>query len=340
MTNLLIISDSAVDRMLLQKFLSKFSGLSVINTVSDEMELLTKLNPDEAPDVILIVKNKDVDQINRIIQFLKQLYNARIIVSSSMDYVQSADKSVIFYPKTDLSISNKNFDPWIKKLAQKIKGITARTDDSDSTKIEEGYSQTKKRIHPALKKKIHLIAIGSSTGGPQTLNKIFSELPAQLKVPIVVVQHMPENFLQVLIEWIKSNSALPVQIAQEGEFPLPGNIYFAPDHHHLVIEKSGKFHLIDAPPRHNVKPSVSYLFESVANVYGDKALGILLTGMGKDGAAELALMKKKGAITIAQSKKSCVVFGMPKEAIKLDGATFILSPEEIVLKIKEIFKLN
>ncbi len=341
MVRLLIISDSAVDRTLLKQALSKFPGLQVMDAVGDELELLSRLKQENTPDVVLIYKKNNLEKLSGIVQFLQQLYGARIIVSAPKRTYLPVEYPVDYFPKIELKIATPEFNRWLKELVEKIRGSSSAASFSDDgTKIEDTYLSIRKKSGMPIRRKIQFIAIGASTGGPQTLHKIFSGFPKSLNVPVAVVQHMPENFLPVLIEWLKSSSPLPVQIAKNGERPLNGHIYFAPDHAHLIIDSSGKFKLIDAPQRHNVKPSVSYLFESVANVYGDRALGILLTGMGKDGAAELALIKEKGGITIAQSKSSCVVFGMPKEAIRLNGATFILSPDEIVRKVKEIFSLR
>ena len=335
---MLIISDSAVDRTLLKQALKKFQGLQVMDAVGDELELLRKLKQEDTPDVVLIYKKNGLDGLSGIVRFLQQLYGARIIVSAPKSTYLPFEYPVDYFPKIELKITTPEFNHWLQKLVQTIKGSsTGISVSDDGTKLEKTYSRIREKSRVPIRRKIQFIAIGASTGGPQTLYKIFSGFPKNLNVPVAVVQHMPENFLPVLIEWLKNGSSLPVQIAKNGERPLNGHIYFAPDHAHLTVDSSGKFKLIDAPQKHNVKPSVSYLFESVANVYGDRALGILLTGMGKDGAAELALIKEKGGITIAQSKSSCVVFGMPKEAIRLNGATFILSPEEIVQKVKDIF---
>ncbi len=121
-----------------------------------------------------------------------------------------------------------------------------------------------------------------------------------------------------------------MQLAVNGQVALPGRVYVAPDNFHMGIDKGLRLSLSDAPPDVGLKPSVAHLFRSVAESIGDKAVGILLTGMGRDGARELKLMKDKGAITIAQDADSSVVFGMPGEAISLNAATSVLSPGEII----------
>jgi len=139
----------------------------------------------------------------------------------------------------------------------------------------------------------------------------------------------------VLIGWLQNDCPLPIEIAKGGARPLAGHVYFAPDRFHLILDEQKKFKLINAPPMHNVKPSVSYLFKSVAEVYGKRSMGILFTGMGKDGARELGLIKEKGGVTFAQDKESSIIYGMPKEAARLDAAVYILPPEEIARKLQE-----
>ena len=199
--------------------------------------------------------------------------------------------------------------------------------------------------HPAVKRKapqptakmgfreanvqIQAIAIGASTGGPPVLQQILSGLPHDLSVPVLMVQHIAAGFTRGFVEWLSGATRFPVHIALHGEYPLPGHGYIAPDGFHLGIGNGPHIVLSDHAPENGLRPSVAYLFRSVAQTLGPRAAGVLLTGMGCDGAAELKMMKEKGAITIAQDKESCVVNGMPGEAVNLNAATHILSPPEI-----------
>lgn len=183
-----------------------------------------------------------------------------------------------------------------------------------------------------------LIAIGSSTGGPLVLQQILSSLPKDLPVPIVVVQHITEGFTEGFSEWLMDASGFPVSVAIEGEVMKPGHVYIAPNGRHVTVNSQGRIALKNGVPEHGHMPSVSCLFRSVADAYGAKAIGVLLTGMGKDGSAELGMMKEKGAITLAQDKASSVVHGMPGEAISLGGATYVLPPEKIASALAAITK--
>lgn len=183
---------------------------------------------------------------------------------------------------------------------------------------------------------IRIVAIGASTGGPPVIQKILAELPTDFPLPILVVQHMARGFTEGFVEWLGQTAALPVHLAFNGSQIRAGHVYVAPDGVQMKIDAGGRMLCLDEPPLHGLKPSVSYLFRSLAECFGESAVGVLLTGMGRDGAAELALMRQNGALTIAQDSESSVVFGMPGEAVRLNGASYVLPPERIVLLLQKI----
>ncbi len=179
------------------------------------------------------------------------------------------------------------------------------------------------------KSPIRLVAIGASTGGPPVLKEILKVLPADYPVPIVVVQHISPGFLHGMLEWLQRECAVLLRVGTHGERVVPGTVYFAPDGAHMAIDSSGVLRLTNERSEHGVKPSVSVLFRSVAVSYGSAAMAVLLTGMGKDGAQELRTLYQKGALTVVQDEASCVVFGMPGEALRLGAARCVLNPEAI-----------
>ena len=188
------------------------------------------------------------------------------------------------------------------------------------------------------RQRIEVVAIGASTGGPPVLKDILSKLGQGFSVPILIVQHIASGFLEGMVEWVNKESGLSVKIASNGEHIREGSVYFAPDGHHMGVTGGGRIVLSEGPAENGVRPSVSHLFRSVTKVYGEGGAGVLLTGMGKDGALELAQMKERGAVTVAQDRESCVVYGMPAEAIKLNGAVHVFSPEEITAFLNSIGK--
>ncbi len=148
-------------------------------------------------------------------------------------------------------------------------------------------------------------------------------------MPVICIQHISEGFLQGLLDWLASKCRLQVKIAQVGESPLPGIIYFPAEKKHLELDSQGRFTYSVFPPLDGHRPSVTVTFKSVANFYGRATAGVLLTGMGRDGAEGMRAIASTGGITIAQDEKSCVVFGMPKEAIALGAVKHILPLQEI-----------
>lgn len=183
---------------------------------------------------------------------------------------------------------------------------------------------------------IKLVAIGASTGGPPALQTILSGLPKDFPVPVLIVQHIAAGFTQGLVEWLALSSKLPVHLPTHGQLVLAGNVYVAPDELHMAIGGDGRIQLSADEPENSLRPSISYLFRSVVKTCGPSAIGVLLTGMGKDGAWELKLMKEQGALTIAQDRESSVVHGMPGEAAKMGGASYVLSPEKICIALASL----
>lgn len=178
--------------------------------------------------------------------------------------------------------------------------------------------------------RIKVVAIGASTGGPPLLRQILSGLAPDFDAAVLVVQHMAEGFTENFVHWLNQHSRLPVQLAENGMRIAPGRVYVAPDGSQMETGPGDRIVLSGAPAENGVRPSASTLFRSVARYYGRQATGVLLSGMGSDGAAGLKIMKDQGGITIAQNKESSVVFGMPFEAIRLEAALYILPPEGIV----------
>lgn len=187
-----------------------------------------------------------------------------------------------------------------------------------------------------LPSRVRIVALGASTGGPPVLQIILAALPAAFPAPLVIVQHMAPGFSAGFAEWLAQSCALPVRLAAQGEPLLPGHVYLAPDALQMKVARPGQIVLSHDAPEHGLRPSVSCLFRSVAEVYGADAVAGLLTGMGRDGARELRLLRDRGAFTFAQDKDSSVVHGMPGEAIRLDAARLVLPPEKIAVVLASL----
>jgi two-component system chemotaxis response regulator CheB len=165
-----------------------------------------------------------------------------------------------------------------------------------------------------------------------------SGLNANFPAPVLIVQHMASGFIRGFAEWLALSCRLPVHVASNNERILPGHVYVAPDGFQMLLETGGRLKLSGDPAENGLRPSVSSLFRSVARVCGKNAVGVLLTGMGRDGADELLTMKKQGAVTIAQDEASSVIYSMPAEAVRVGAATHVLPPDRIAPMLESLVK--
>jgi two-component system response regulator WspF len=182
-----------------------------------------------------------------------------------------------------------------------------------------------------------LVAIGSSAGGPAALEQLLKGLPVNFPAAIVLVQHVDQVFAAGMAEWLSSASGLPVRLAREGEPPRSGTVLLAGTNHHIRLLKNGTLAYTAEPVNEIYRPSIDVFFESVARYWTGDAVGVLLTGMGRDGAQGLKLMRQQGYLTIAQDQQSCAVYGMPKAAAAIDAAVEIRPLETISMRLKEVF---
>jgi two-component system chemotaxis response regulator CheB len=168
------------------------------------------------------------------------------------------------------------------------------------------------------------IALAASTGGPQAIQAVLQSIGHGLDVPLFIVQHITAGFAPGMVSWLSSTCPQAVKLAEQGEQPRGGTVYLAPQDHHLMLARRGTLVLSSAPPVRGFRPSASVLFESVAEYYGARAVGAILTGMGDDGAAGLGALRAAGAVTIAQDEATSVVYGMPAAAVALGAARYVL----------------
>jgi two-component system chemotaxis response regulator CheB len=189
---------------------------------------------------------------------------------------------------------------------------------------------------PMPDRKVRLVALGASTGGPAILAQILGDLSPDLEAPLLIVQHITPGFAFGLAEWLAKETRMRVKLAEPNETVRGGVAYVAPDGVQMGIRPDGRIHLAPRPGGDGLCPSASYLFESVAAAYGRSAMGVLLTGMGQDGAAGLRRLRLAGGITVAQDEATSIVFGMPAEAVRLEAAEYILPPPGIARFIRAL----
>jgi two-component system chemotaxis response regulator CheB len=186
--------------------------------------------------------------------------------------------------------------------------------------------------------RFQIAAVGASTGGPLALKDMLRPLRPGFPAPILIVQHMAYGFTQSFAAWLGEEIALPVAVAAAGMRAEPGRVYVAPEGGHMEVDAEYRLRIRPPGPRELLVPSVARLFASVQRAFGPTAVAILLTGMGKDGAEEMAALRRAGALTVAQDGPSSVVHGMPGEAIKLDGASLVLPPPSIAAVLERAFR--
>jgi len=346
MVRVLVVDDSKVVQQFMVYIFSSDPDIEVVGIASSGNEAI-KLAKEKKPDVITMdihMPGMDGFIATRTIM---EVVPTPIVIVSGILQVDDVTNSFKLFESGAMAIVPR--PPWMEDpdFPEARKSLIQTVKLMSEVKVVRRYPRQSKEyvrvsnLNPpeySENKDVKLIAIGASTGGPSVLKTILSNLPKNLPVPVVIVQHISREFIQGFRDWLSESSIIPLHIAKDGDFLKPGNGYIAPDDFQMGILPGLKINLQKIPSENGLCPSVDYLFRSVANVMGSNALGILLTGMGKDGANELKTMKENGAVTIAQNEESCVVFGMPGEAVKIGAADHILAPEKIVEMISNIFK--
>lgn len=181
----------------------------------------------------------------------------------------------------------------------------------------------------------HVVVLGASTGGPPALRAFLSELPRDFAAAVLVVQHIPAPFTVALAEWLNRTIGPCVRIAEQGDRLRPATVFLAPGDKHLTIRADGRLELDDGPPQHGYRPAVDRLLVSAAEVFGSRACGVILSGMGGDGAAGLLAVRRGGGWTGAQQEDGCAIFGMPKRAVELGAAQWVADPAALALRVAE-----
>lgn len=335
MIKVFIVDDSPTFIEAFRNFLMVDPDINVVGYAKTGDEAIAKI-PVSKPDVVtmdIIMPGKDgLETTKKILEtypvpivILTACYNSKT-EDIMYDAMESGAVSIVPKPRM-LSLDNQEALNVIKtiKIMSEVR-VVKRTIINTKKPVAQAYEK------PSLfcdNNKVVMVCIGASTGGPPVLKTILSHMPSDFPVPILVVQHIACSFLNGMVNWLQSYCKIKISIPNDGDTVVGGNVYFAPDNYHMGIDKNRRIFLSLDPPIHCVRPSVSFLFRSVLKSFGNRFLGVLLTGMGKDGAQEISQLHSLKGITIIQDKESSAVFGMPGEAIKLGAGTFILPPEKI-----------
>lgn len=334
MINVLVVEDSPVVREFLVHVLGSDPQIRIVGSATngeEAIEAARRLHPDVITMDIHMPRMNGLEATRRIMETDPRPI---VIVSGSHDpgevaitfeAIEAGALAVMPRPE---GIGHEDHESSARALLRTVKAM-AEVRVVRRWPRREGEESRKQAAAPAPAAPPGIVAIGASTGGPPALHAILASLPADFPAAIVVVQHMAPGFVSGFADWLAQLCPLPVRLAGHGETIEPGRVYIAPDGFQTAVAESRRFVLTRCNGDDGLCPSVSHLFRSVADVFGRNAIAVLLSGMGRDGAQELRDLKDKGAATFAQDKKSSVVHGMPGEAIRLDGAKYVLPPEEI-----------
>jgi two-component system, chemotaxis family, protein-glutamate methylesterase/glutaminase len=341
-----VVDDSPVAREFLVYLLDSDPGIRVIGTVTNGKQAIEALK-EKKPDVITMdIHMPEMDGFEATRRIMETSPTPIVIVTAaenprevgtSFRAIEAGALAVVPRPQ---GLGHPEFESNASELIRTVKLMS-------EIKVVRRWNRARTAPSaPALReldvngaaRDIQVVAIGASTGGPIALQTILSQLPRDFAVPALIVQHMAPGFTRGFVDWLNHDASVPVHLATQGEALLAGHVYVAPDGFQMGVKVTGRIALSHDAPEYGLRPSVSFLFRSLAELYGERSVGVLLTGMGKDGAAELQSMKQHGAITFAQDEESSVVHGMPGEAIRLEAATYVLPPNKIGAALQSLVK--
>jgi two-component system chemotaxis response regulator CheB len=374
----IVVDDSAFMRKAISDMIESCADFEVIAKFRDGRELVEKVDKFNPDLITLDVHMRDLDGLATLKELKKMGKNYPIIMLSSATTEGSEltlecldNGAITFITKPSGSIS-LDIDKVKERLIDEIKGITSniRVNKSSNIHMRQITSNKESEIENKIKdrrvnsqlsqrkeinnsekpspminnkvipknKKIDAVVIGASTGGPKALQQVLTKLPANLNVPVFVVQHMPEGFTKVFAERLNKVCNLNVTEAEDGMSINRNTIYIAKGGSHMIIDSSIRVSLNKEPSIWGVRPAVDKLFESASKVYGGNLLSVVLTGMGKDGAEGSKRIKDCGGITISEDKSTCTIYGMPKAAYETGKIDLVLPLDQICNKITEIVK--
>ncbi len=335
----LIVDDSAMVRSILQKELSKDPNIEVIGTAPDPYVARDKI-VQLKPDVITLdIEMPRMDGIT-FLKKLMQYYPLPVIIVSSltpkggelaMEALEAGAVEVLCKPGAAYTVGDMSVE-----LIDKIKAsarVRVQKKEISTTSATTAYKKLS-----LTKTTNKVVVIGASTGGTEALAKVLRVMPPNAP-GIAIVQHMPEHFTRSFADRLNELCDIEVKEASNGDSVIPGRALIAPGNYHMLLKRSGANYYVEVksgPLVSRHRPSVDVLFKSASQYGGKNVVGVIMTGMGKDGAEGMKLMHEQGAKTIAQDESTCVVFGMPKEAIALNAVDYVVPLDKIPQKILEL----
>ena len=339
----LIVDDSVIVREILKRMLESDPAIRVVGMAADggeAVELTAQLRPDLVTMDLVMPGMDGMEATERIMAYhptpvlFFSSYFDRKGMYSRLDALAAGALDIMDKPTL---VPDKGWTAVAGTLVEKVKvlaQVPVITHMHGAHVLARQRLQT--RVGVAARPAVDVVAIGASSGGPRVLEELLSTLPATYALAVLVVQHMAEGFMTGLLRWLQQRCLLLVKVAEEGDAILPRRVLFTPDWAHLVVQPDGRVHLSEGDPVNGHRPSVDVTFKSLAKVYGARAAGMLLTGMGSDGAAGLLAIRQAGGVTYVQDQESSVVFGMPRAAIELGAAQHVLPPSGLIRSLNAL----
>ena len=330
------VDDSALIRDLMTEIINEQPDMEVVAVAPDPLvarDLIKRHDPDVLTLDVEMPRMDGLDFLERLMRLrpMPVLMVSSLTQAGSEVTLRALELGAVdFVQKPALGIRS-GMREYAKCIADKIRAAA----QSRPRRLQSTPPPAAREIRPVMVSSEKLVILGASTGGPEAIRQVLEPLPANSPA-ILIAQHMPGGFTRSFAQRLDRLCRVSVKEAEDGERVLPGHVYVAPGDHHLKLVRSGANYVVrlDAGPAVNRhRPSVDVLFDSAAQQAGGNAIGILLTGMGKDGAEGLLTMRRAGAHTLAQDEESSLVFGMPREAIARDGATEVLPLDQMAPRL-------
>lgn len=351
--HILVVDDSQLVRNILKEIFHNDPDLHVVGEAVNGKEAV-RMTRELKPDIITMdIQMPEMDGFEATEQIMAYTPTPILIFSSAIDKSEqyTSFKAISLGALDNMSkpdITQEGFDLIAETLVKKVKmlsnikvipHIRAKL-KSTGLEIKAEEKRAHRRKTSAENSKYRLVAVGASTGGPMALAKIFSAIPHGFPVGVVIVQHISRGFIDSFVEWLGTQTALKVKVAEHGEPVSGGTVYFAPDDVQMEVTPKNTILLDrDLPQWGEFKPSVNHLFKSAGRNLGERAVGVILTGMGEDGARGMEEMHRHGSYTIAQDRETSLIFGMPRAAIDSRCVHTVLPldkiADEIMKKINE-----
>ena len=336
--NVLVVDDSPSMRLMLQHALELDARIHVLATVNDGQGAIDFLEAGSVrPDVVLMdIHMPRIDGFETTRRIMETNPLPIVICTATADpqelqvAFRSMEAGAVACVEKPVGYDDPKFDEVVQNLQQTVRLMAEVKVVRRWPRPRIAGARAPLAVATPVRAEVpRIVGIGASTGGPPVLQAILSALPRDFPAPILIVQHIARGFLPGMVEWLNQTTGLHVHIAAHGAMSAPGHAYIAPDDFHLGVSATGRLLLTREPADNGLRPSVSWLFRSMVENIGRQSVGVLLTGMGRDGAEELRQLRNLGACTIAQDRDSSVVHGMPGAAIELEAAMHVLPPDRI-----------